>query len=116
MRFQQVEYRQRMALPGGGFATFGAIAEVEEGETQDEALTRLQKWVETQLADREMEVRVGVEIQNQLEAKRIELMNVEQRLLQAERRWRLAEKFLIRHGIEVPDNDSPFDRPPPYVQ
>jgi hypothetical protein len=115
MKVQQIEYRRRVAV-ASGFATFGAVADVGEDETREEALAQLQQWVVAQLADHELDNKVGLEVRDKLEAKRIELMNVERRLLEAERRWRLAEKFLIRHGIEVPDNDSPFDRPPPYVQ
>ncbi len=115
MKFQQIEYRRRVALPGGGFATFGAIAEIEEGETQEEALHRLQKWVEVQLADHEMETRVGLEIRDKLEEKRIALMEVERRLANAEKRWRRAEKFLLAHGVDVPDTDSPFGPPPLFT-
>jgi hypothetical protein len=112
MEIISVEYRRLISLPEYENVSVGGTARVEIGETADQALSKLSAWVES---------KISLHVAEQDEKREVaqkgrELMEIERRVGEAEKRWNKAKTFLERLGLKLPreyydpshDDELPF--------
>ena len=113
MQITTVHYQRLVSMGNYENERVGAHAQVEEGETAEEALAKLTAWVEEQINARG-------KANDDLENIRRSIHDLEHRKERMERetkeagdRWRAARAFLAKVGLELPrsyvtEEDIPF--------
>lgn len=99
MKIVQVEYRRLRTFGNYENETVGAMAQVGEGETPEQAVEALRQWVDAILGDAEERS----ELQNAISELRWKKENLERQFEMAGKRWESMMAFLERLGIERPE-------------
>jgi hypothetical protein len=108
MKIVQVEYRRLKSFGNYENEMVGAVADLEEGQTPEQALEEVQSWVAA---------RLQLEIDD--DGMRRKVWQSERRLAElngliksAGERFEYAKKILAAHGIDVPTDHHAFEDDP----
>lgn len=98
MKITSVEYRRLRTFGEYENETVGIVAEVDLGESPDDAMSAVRAYVDEQLQDRE-DGRGTLDRVRRAESRLREVGNL---LQESEKRWIAAQKILAAAGVEVP--------------
>lgn len=108
MTITRISYRRLISTGEYSNVSIGADADLEPGETPEDALMVLTAWVQGQVSQYQERDRLHEDVYE----KRRELERIERQMIDARQSWANMQAWLTKHGIDLParfrDDDMPF--------